>query len=385
MPSSRHQHTYKPGFHSAPAIFIAVIIGILAAAVQIPCQTPDVESVLRRRMTAYWEAMQREDYETASNYIHPDSRKVFIFRIAKGTILRWRIEKLTFNADKTVCDTITMMARPLPFAEVKEVPDFPVQNQWLLLPDGEWYMTIPLKEGENPLLQLFKAAEESKAPVAITGTAPPAKSQLGGKELGRLQPDPANPAIVHRGEKALFRYHYRNSGEIPIKIFSAYGDCHCTAVQQEHPVVPPGGSGVLEITVDTFGLPFGETQKLVSVKFSDLEKPEALVVKFDNKPNFVISPMSLDFGTIKKGSPVEKKVRILNESGRKVKFLDALQSDPRLTLSYDQPEVDPGAALVITVRCNPSEAGELMDSPMIRTDLAAEPLLNIMIRARIIP
>jgi len=385
MPSSRYHNPYKPGFHSVPAIFVAVIIGILGAAVQIPCQTPDAESALRRRMTGYWEAMQRGDYETAANYVHPDSRKVFIYRTPRSTILGWQIEKLTFNADKTVCDTITKVARPLPITSVKEELGFPVENKWQLIADGEWYLSIPWKEGENPLLTLYKGAEESRAPVVMTGDAPPAKSRPGGEESGRLQPDPANPAVVHRGEKALFRYHYRNSGEIPIKIFSAYGDCHCTAVQQEHPVVPPGSSGVLEITVDTFGLPFGETQKLVSVKFSDSDKPETLVVKFNNKPNFVVSPMSVDFGVITKGSPVEKKVRIVNESGRKVTFLAALQSDPRLTLSYDKPEVEPGAALVITVRCNPSEAGELVDSPMIRTDLAAEPLLNIVIRARIIP
>ncbi len=384
MLSSRHQKGHKTFFHSAPAIFVAVIISILTAAVQSPCQNPDVESVLRRRMTAYWEAMQRTDYETASNYIHPDSRKVFIFRTPKGPILRWRIEKLTFNADKTACDTISMVARPLPIVDVKDAPEFPINNEWVLLPDGEWYLKIPWKEGENPLLQLYKGAEDSKAPLVMKGDAPPAKTRLGGKEPGRLQPDPANPATLHRGEKAVFRYHYLNIGTIPIKIFSAQGDCHCTAVQQENSVVPPGGSGILEITVDTFGLPYGETEKLVSVKFSDAEKPETLAVRFTNKPNFVVTPAFVDFGTIKKGSPVEKKVQIVNESGQKVKFLAALQSDPRLTLSYNKAEIGPGEALVITVRCDPSETGEFIDSPMLRTDLAAEPLLNISIRGRII-
>jgi hypothetical protein len=384
MLSSRHQQSYKTGFPSAPAIFVAVIISILTAAVQSPCQTSDVESVLRRRMTAYWEAMQRGDYEVASNYIHPDSRKVFIFRTPKGPILRWRIEKLTFNADKTVCDTMSMVARPIPIADVKDVPDFPIENQWLLLPDGEWYLKIPWKEGENPLLQLYKGAEDANAPLVMKGDGPPAKTRLGGEEPGRLQPDPANPTILHRGEKAIFRYQYRNSGEIPLKIFSAHGDCHCTAVQQEHPVVPPGGSAFLEITVDTFGLPYGETQKLVSVKFSDTEKPETLAVRFTNKPNFVITPPLVDFGTIKKGSPVEKKVQILNESGQKVKFLAVLPYEPRLSLSYDKAEIGPGETLVITIRCDPSETGEFVDSPMLRTDLAAEPLLNVSIRGRII-
>ena len=149
-------------------------------------------------------------------------------------------------------------------------------------------------------------------------------------------------------------------------------------------MVNPGGSGVLEVTVDTFGLPYGETQKLISVKFSDTDKPETLAVRFTNKPNFVVTPPLVDFGTIKKGSPVEKKVRVVNESGRKVKFLAALPSEPRLTISYDKAEIGPGEALIITIRCDPSETGEFIDSPMLRTDLAAEPLLNISIRGRII-
>jgi hypothetical protein len=381
---SRQQRINK-GFNSAPAVFVALIIGILAPGVQSASQSPDLESVLRRRISAYWEAMQRNDYEAASNYVHPDSRKLFIFRTPKGPIVRWRIEKLTFNDDKTSCSAISMVARPLPIMDVKEVPDFPIDNQWVLNPDGEWYLKIPWKEGENPLLQLYKGAEVSNAPLVMKGDAPVAKTRLGGEEPGRLQPDPENPTNVHRGEKVVFRYHYRNSGEIPIKIFSAHGDCHCTSAQPENPIVPPGGSGVLEITVDTFGLPYGETQKLVSVKFSDAEKPENLTVRFNNKPNFVFTPPSVDFGTVKKGIPIEKKVQLVNESGQKVKFLAAIVAEPRLTLSYDKAEIGPGETLVVTIRCDPSETGEFIDSPMLRTDLAAEPLVNISIRGRIIP
>jgi hypothetical protein len=278
-----------------------------------------------------------------------------------------------------------MVARPLPIAAIKDTPDFPVENQWVLLPDGEWYLVIPWKEGENPLLQLFKGAAESKGPATAVAEPPKeVKPALAGSDI-RLMPDESNPQTVHRGEKVLFRYHYKNTGTVPIKIFSAHGDCHCTSVQQEHPTLAPGESGTLEVTVDSFGLPFGRVEKPVTVTFSDTDKAETFSVRFINAPNFMVVPPDVDFGSIRKGAPVEKKVRIENQSGRKVKFINIYKSDPRLTLSLDKTEAEPGESVVLTVRCSPLEPGEVMDKPFIRTDLPGEEMLTISIQGKILP
>ncbi len=369
-------------FGRTTVISFAVIIGIWGGYVQSPCQTPDVEATLRQRMTGYWEAMQRNDYETASNFIHPDSRKLFIYRVARGAVVRWKIESLTFNADKTVCDTVTIVGRPVPvpIPGVDGVPDFPLQNQWVLAPDGQWYLKIPWTEKENPLLQLYKAQDDAAGAVARPGEPPKTTTTLGGNPPSRLVPDPENPKSLHRGEKATFRFHYTNKGTVPIKILSAHSDCHCTAVKKDNPAVAPGDSGTLEIVVDTFGLPFGQNPKAVSVQFSDMPEPVTFTLKINNLPNFMVTPPSVDFGAMVKGTPVEKQVRIVNNSGRTVKIIGTYLAEPQLSITLDKSEVAPNGAVTVTLRCSASEEGEIRDSPMIRFDLDAEPLINIPIR-----
>ena len=370
------------GFGRTMVISFAVIIGIWAGCVQSRGQTPDVEATLRQRMTGYWEAMQRSDYETASNFIHPDSRKLFIYRVARGTVVRWKIESLTFNADKTVCDTVTVVGRPVPvpIPGVDGVPDIPLKNQWVVAPDGQWYLKIPWTEKENPLLQLYKAQEDAAGKVAKPGEPPKTTTRLGGNPPSRLVPDPENPKFLHRGEKGTFRFHYTNTGTVPIKILSAHGDCHCTAVKQDNPAVAPGDSGTLEIIVDTFGLPFGQNPKTVSVQFSDMPEPVTFTLRINNLPNFTVTPLSVDFGATVKGKPVEKLVRIVNNSGRTVKIIGTYLSEPQLSMTLDKTEIAPDGAVTVTLRCSAAEEGEIRDSPMIRLDLDAEPLINIPIR-----
>ncbi|MBP1595328.1 MAG: hypothetical protein H6Q05_705 [Acidobacteria bacterium] len=375
------------------ALLFAVIICIWGGAVQSSSQVADVETVLRKRISEYYDAMQRGDYEVAANYIQSDSRKMFIFRIPKGPITRWKIESLKFSPEKTVCDTVVIVGRPIPMPlpGVDGIPDFPLQNQWVLDADGEWYLKLPWKEGENPMLQLYKGMESSKGSLVVSGEKPPA----GGKEPQpearsegspqRLIPDPANPASIHIGEKATYRYHYLNNTGIPIKVLSAHGDCHCTSVQQENPVITPGQTGTLQITVDTFGLPLGDVQKQVSVRFSDNPDAELVTLRIKTIPNFVVTPQIVNFGLVKKGLPAERKVQIVNGSGRAVKIIQTYISEPQFTLSLDKTELGPGENLVIIVRCDPTQEGEFADRPMIRTDLAAEPLINLSVRVQIVP
>ena len=391
-------HSYRENLRSAragtvPALLFAVIICIWGGAVQSSSQTSDVETALRKRISEYYDAMKRGDYEGAANYLHPDSRKIFIFRVPKGPITRWKIESLKFSPEKTVCDTVVVVGRPIPMPlpGVDGVPDFPLQNQWVLDADGEWYMKLPWKEGENPMLQIYKGMESSQGSMVVSGEKTPASGQQpqpAARSEGspqRLVSDPANPTAIHIGEKATYRYHYVNNTRIPLKVLSAHGDCHCTSVQEENPVIPPGQSGTLQITVDTFGLPLGEVQKQVSVRFSDNPNAELIDLPIKTVPNFVVSPPVVDFGLVKKGIAAEKRVQIVNESGRAVKIIQSYTSELQLTLSLNKTELGPGETLVITVRCDPTQEGEFADRPMIRTDLAAEPLINLSVRMRIIP
>jgi len=362
-------------------MLFAGIFALVLCKAHGQAEAEQAEERVRARLSGFWQAMQDADYEKAITFIQSDSRRTFN-KLPKSRVNQFKISSLKFNDDYTECDTTTMVSKPTP----QGVFEWPLQNHWLLQ-DGEWYLKIPWGENENPMLQAFKerrAVTEMTKPSESTAPAPrPAKTGnivAMMEAMNRLRPDPSNPPIVHFGEKARFLFSFSNEGKTPVRILSAHSDCHCTGVQSEYPEVPPGQSGTLEVMLDTLGLPMGMIEKHVTVQFSDLSFPVDLPILVRNAPNYKIVPSSVDFGDVKMGKPVEKSVRVLNESGRAVKILSRLKSDPRLEFFLDKSSLAPGAEMTVVVRYDPASPGEFLDALMLYTDLSAEPILSIPVR-----
>jgi hypothetical protein len=365
--------------HAAKSLtmFLLAVAGIGALTAVSFSQAQNSEDRLRSRMSGYWDAMQKADYDAAATYIHPDSRSTFA-KVPRSRILSWSIKSLGCNEEHTVCDTITIVKKPMPGIGV--AIDWELHNQWVLH-EGEWYFKIPWDEYENPLLEAFKERQEvakvAPLPESPSSPADPSVIKRLAESMNRMMPDPENPSIVHFGEKRVFRYTYLNDGEHPIRILSAHADCHCTTVQTDYPEVLPGQTGVFEIVLDTFGLPLGALNKEVYVQFDDLSTPLKVPISVTNLPNFALTPSSVDFGTLETGATAERSVRLVNESGSEVKILSHMKSDPGLEVSLDKTTLGPQEAASIVFRYSPVRSGEFFDNLMLHTDLDAEPLLNI--------
>ncbi len=372
------------------ALLLAAIIGTRAAAVQGFAQAQDVEAHVRERITAYWQAMEKTDYATASQYVHPDSRRLFDHNLPKSRILKWQVMALSFDKTYTSCDAVVLVTRPFPFYGTNI--DLSLRNHWVLY-EGDWYFKLPWKEGENPMLEVFRGQQATEQALADSGLQRNAPSQGAGSKPGpagmeglqRIVPDPTNPAAVHFGEKVTFRFSYRNSGNVPFRIVSATADCHCTSIGKEYPELAPGQTATLEVLLDTFGLPLGQIEKDIMVQFSDLPSPVVVRLAVANLPNFAVAPQSVDFGPVDKGKAVEMAVRLTNQSGRRVQIVSFLKSDPKLELSLTKTSLEPGEELLLSFKYNAGSEGEFFDNLMLRTDLPAEPLVNIPIRGRVKP
>lgn len=362
-------------------VLFAGISALVLCKAHGQAKAEEAEEHVRARLSGFWQAMQDADYEKAITFIHPGSRRTFN-QMPRSRVNQFKISSLRFNKDFTECDTTTIVSKPTPQGAF----DWPLQNHWLLQ-DGEWYLQIPWGENENPMFRVFKeqrAVTELTKPSESTPPAPrPAKTgniMAMTQAMSRLRPDPSNPPIVHFGEKAKLRFSFSNEGKTPIRILSAHSDCHCTGVQSEYPEVPPGQSGTLEVVLDTFGLPMGLIEKHVTVQFSDLSFPVDLAILVQNAPNYKVVPSAVDFGDVKTGKPVEKSVRVLNESGRTFKILSRLKSDPRLEFFLDKSSLAPGEEMIVLLRYDPASPGEFIDTLMLYTDLSAQPILNIPVR-----
>jgi len=359
------------------------IIGSAAGAVQEPSQT-EAEARLRERMSEYWTAMEKADYEAAVPFLHPDSRNQFRNKIPKSRVLKWKIKELAFNEDRTVCDTVTVVTKPVPV--LGETIDFPLHNRWELV-NGEWYFRIPWGESDNPLLKVFQdqrsVAEQLPVGRSTSAQVDEAAGRAMKEERQRIVPDPANPPSVFSGRKAVFRFLYPNAGTNPIQIVSVHADCHCTGAKKDYPEIAPGEVGILEVTLDTFGLPLGRLNKDITVQFSHLPDPLVVSLAVDNLPNFNLTPAAADFGTVRPGSAAQKEIRIVNNSGQPVRILSNFNSDPKLSFTLDRNKLGSGETLVINLSYNSDAGGEFLDNLLLKTDLEAEPLITIPVRGRI--
>lgn len=373
-------------------LLMSAIIGIWQCPVQSIAQSDEVEAQLRARISDFWNAMQDADYDRASAFIHPDSRKAFS-RSTKARVIRWSIKNLEFDADRTSCQAVMIVRRPAP-ALAAEM-DWTLKNQWVLS-EGEWYFKIPWGENENPMLQVFKERQKvsSKASEAVRSTTEPALKQSSdeqnispdaAKALQRLMPDPTNPRVVQNGEKARFLFSYRNTGTEPISVVTADADCHCTSVKKEDSEVQPGKGGTIEIILDTFGLPLGRINKSVSVQFSDLKDPAKLNLQIDSLANFKLSPSTLDFGNLGQGEQAKATVKLDNASSKTVKIVSKSNSDPNLNFSVDPDTIKPGGAATISVQYASKTSGEFLDNLTLETDLPAEPIINVPVQGRVKP
>jgi hypothetical protein len=305
---------------------------------------------------------------------------MFQYRIPKTRMGKWRIDKLSFNDDKTACETVTTVQKTMP--GMGATFDWPLTNRWVL-EEGEWFLTIPWTPDKNPMLDIMRAQVDVFQQTEGLRQAPePAKAPVP-PGTQRLRPDPQNPVVLHAGEKGVFRFHHQNAGAAPIRVLSVYSDCHCTAIETDTREVPPGESGTISVVLDTFGLPLGLVQKQISVQFSDLPDPLVLNLSVNTLPNFALSPPSVDLGDIDRGVMRESMVTLKNQSGRQVRLQTVLRTDPRLDMSLPAAPLEPGGEAGLTIRFTPGESGDYLGSLTLQTDLEAEPLIAIPVRARV--
>lgn len=101
----------------------------------------------------------------------------------------------------------------------------------------------------------------------------------------------------------------RNKGGAPLQITQVNTSCGCTKGKMKEDVIPPGGEGILDVTVDPARISGFYSKKTLSIFSND---PQNSVIKVDViariNAELVWEPESLEFGKIAQGETVEKKV-----------------------------------------------------------------------------
>lgn len=67
---------------------------------------------------------------------------------------------------------------------------------------------------------------------------------------------------VKHGEKLVYTFKYRNTGDIPLVIYSARADCGCTVPEYDDEPIAPGKEGNLKVVFDTRGFQGYQTKTI---------------------------------------------------------------------------------------------------------------------------
>lgn len=58
---------------------------------------------------------------------------------------------------------------------------------------------------------------------------------------------------IKQGDKASFTYHFKNKGNLPLKIVSVNASCGCTTPKWSQNIIQPGEKGFIKVTFDSQG------------------------------------------------------------------------------------------------------------------------------------
>lgn len=87
----------------------------------------------------------------------------------------------------------------------------------------------------------------------------------------------ADLGTVKEGDQVKHTFEFKNTGNSPLIIYSAYGSCGCTVPKFSRKPIPPGGKGQINVEFDSNGRP-GPNTKTVTVNANTV--PAATTLTF---------------------------------------------------------------------------------------------------------
>ncbi len=139
-----------------------------------------------------------------------------------------------------------------------------------------------------------------------------------------------NFGTVAQGDKVRHGFTFTNTGDMPLLVEKVRSSCGCTAVLVSAKNLEPGASGELMTLFDSTRFR-GEVAKTVYLYTNDPLAPVTqLVVKGEVLELFTLLPRQVQFGPVKPGETVEKRVTLTNLTGADVTFSPVRVTTPEL-------------------------------------------------------
>jgi len=172
-------------------------------------------------------------------------------------------------------------------------------------------------------------------------------------------------------------YTFRNAGGLDLAIDNTRPSCQCTAVITSPRVVPPGGEGTIQATLDTSD-DFGPTTRTITVYSNDPAQPvTTLTLSGHVDAEVAADPPQLYVGHVSRGQAAPNEVRLL---GAVATGADAPieTSGNVLTASVHDATSGTGERLHVTIKSS-APLGRFAEKVSVRTGSRRRPVLAISV------
>ena len=172
----------------------------------------------------------------------------------------------------------------------------------------------------------------------------------------------------------------KNSGDQPLEITKVFAICKCTQVLNTPiPKVAPGKPAKIEIAFDSAGLR-GRVTKRVLVKTNDpAHEKMLLTVQADVQPIAILTPDSVNFGSIRPNGRYETTVIVAPATAKPFKVLKVIPGVHSSAAACVPVKDGKGSYRLTVVVQAGSESARVMDELKIVTDLPGNPSISLLV------
>ena len=147
---------------------------------------------------------------------------------------------------------------------------------------GSFVVATSCKKQEEVAVETVTPTDQTVAtevPMPETAT-PPADGKFPVMEFEKKEHD---FGTINQGDKVVYTFNFKNTGEADLIISNAVGSCGCTVPEYPKEAVKPGESGKMKVSFDSAGKS-GQQQKTITVTANTAAGKETLTIKTSITP-----------------------------------------------------------------------------------------------------
>ncbi len=143
-----------------------------------------------------------------------------------------------------------------------------------------WFLFIPFA------FSILACENKQKEALSATETAIPIELQptLEKKPLMVFDQKSVYLGRIKEGDSLFHTFHFRNRGNLPLKIISVNVSCGCTSTKWSKEVINPGEKGFIKIKFNSLGR-IGRNSKSITAYCNTLPMDNQVSFKVDVVPN----------------------------------------------------------------------------------------------------